>query len=236
MDRTQALDSLDFENRIESNSRMDMGENSRNVLVDKGPGRQTGMNFPPDRRIHNQRLDQDDFGRNDFYQDQNRLRMPRYIEFTKIEGIEKLNGKNFKTWKTDLEIALSERNLWTLVNGERDEREPVNIQDQQLAYKIIYQSCETHVKDMISDTRDPLVAWKKIEETFNPKNMITQINSVLVWRCIALLDMMLVGMILTYTRLENDYFNGHRRVSPSLNGHLQGVLAYTEKIYAQKFA
>jgi hypothetical protein len=178
---------------------MDLGESSRNALVDNGPRREAGMNFPVDGR--NQRLDQTDFARDDLYQDQNRLRqenpvvnrrqdqryrfgpaenfrMPRYVELTKIEGIEKLNGKNFKTWKTDLEIALSERNLWTLVNGERDEREPVDIQDQQLAYKIIYQCCETHIKDMISDTRDALVAWRKIQETFNPKNMITQINSV----------------------------------------------------------
>jgi hypothetical protein len=107
--------------------------------------------------------------------------IPRYEqmqirrELIKIESVEKLNSKNFRTWRKEVRMALEERELLgILVDGEEgyDAR---NITD---AYKIIYVTCGTEMRNLIAQTDSPVQAWKLIIEKFEPKTMMTRIATV----------------------------------------------------------
>jgi hypothetical protein len=97
--------------------------------------------------------------------------------------IEKLKSDNFQTWSTDIELILAEQDLWRAVSGGRkfegkpNERDYTE-QENATVYRVIYQSCDTERKKIIASTRNPKIAWDKICEIFEPRNLICRIQAV----------------------------------------------------------
>ncbi|GFY03538.1 retrovirus-related Pol polyprotein from transposon TNT 1-94 [Trichonephila clavipes] len=90
-------------------------------------------------------------------------------------SIERLNSTNYNTWK-DVRVFLMDRNSWRIITRQEvkpddgaSTKEKRNFESRwDRAYSTIYLSIEKEYQNLISDTRDPIVAWKKLQNHFQP--------------------------------------------------------------------
>lgn len=114
-----------------------------------------------------------------------------------VSIIEKLDHSNYATWVNDIRVVLMEKNCWRIVSGE--EKQPVaktetaaadasateatatdktvsekSVRDftmrQDRAYSTIYLNISKEYRALITDTQDPKVAFKRLEDHFQPKS------------------------------------------------------------------
>ncbi|GFT32686.1 uncharacterized protein TNCV_2641081 [Trichonephila clavipes] len=82
--------------------------------------------------------------------------------------IERLNSTNYNTWKESVRVLLMDRNSRRIITDQEvtpDEnasaKENWNFKSRwDRAYSTIYLSVEKEYRNLISDTCDPIVAWK----------------------------------------------------------------------------
>ena len=89
--------------------------------------------------------------------------------------IEKLNGKNYVSWKYNMKLILMEKGLYRFIT--RDEVEPGendndNIKRQFRArkdrkYSLIALAVETSLQIHIVNTTDPQIAWETLKNQFS---------------------------------------------------------------------
>jgi hypothetical protein len=94
-----------------------------------------------------------------------------------------LKDHNFLTWSTDVEICLKEEKLWNILTKEKKyagypEERDYTEDEKDRVFRILYQSCDEERKRIIADTRDPTIAWEKLRDIFEPRNMICKIESI----------------------------------------------------------
>ncbi|GFY00938.1 retrovirus-related Pol polyprotein from transposon TNT 1-94 [Trichonephila clavipes] len=91
-------------------------------------------------------------------------------------SIEQLNSTNYNTWKEDVRVLLMDRNSWRIITRQEVKpddgafaKEKRNFESRwDRAYSTIYLSIEKEYRNLISDTCDPIVAWKKLQDDFHP--------------------------------------------------------------------
>ncbi|GFT07274.1 retrovirus-related Pol polyprotein from transposon TNT 1-94 [Trichonephila clavipes] len=92
-------------------------------------------------------------------------------------SFERLNSTNYNTWK-DVRVLLMDRNSWRIITGQEvkpddgaSAKEKWNFESRwDRAYSTIYLSIEKEYQNLISDTSDPIVVWKKLQNNFQPHN------------------------------------------------------------------
>ena len=92
-----------------------------------------------------------------------------------ILKIEKLNGKNYQTWKYNIKLILMERGLWGFTK-EGQETPPATTAEASAqrafrlcsdkAYSSIALSIEKNLQVHIQQTTDPLEAWTTLQKHF----------------------------------------------------------------------
>jgi transposase InsO family protein len=97
--------------------------------------------------------------------------------------LEKLNDRNFVAWAISLELTLKEEQLWNLLQGKlknegQFNERGFNERERDRVYRIIFECVDDQRKMMIADTRDPLVAWKKLKDFYEPSNSICKVESI----------------------------------------------------------
>jgi hypothetical protein len=105
------------------------------------------------------------------------------VEQQRAVQIEKLNSKNFRTWRRELELNMKEIGLWSAIIGEIKDagtRWERRFTDKELdkAYHILYQSCDTTHKELIVHEPNPHEAWKIIQRLYNPENATSRLMAV----------------------------------------------------------
>ncbi|GFX62737.1 retrovirus-related Pol polyprotein from transposon TNT 1-94 [Trichonephila clavipes] len=91
-------------------------------------------------------------------------------------SIERLYSTNYNTWKEDVQVLLMDRNSWRIITGQEvkpddsaSAKETRNFESRWgRAYSTIYLSIEKEYQNLILDTCDPIVAWKKLQDHFQP--------------------------------------------------------------------
>ncbi|GFW88302.1 retrovirus-related Pol polyprotein from transposon TNT 1-94 [Trichonephila clavipes] len=92
-------------------------------------------------------------------------------------SIERLNSTNYNTWKEDVRVLLMVRNNWRIITGQEVKPDNGASAKEKLhnfesrrdwAYSTIYLSIEKEYRNLILDTCDPIVAWKKLQDHFQP--------------------------------------------------------------------
>ncbi|GFU18389.1 copia protein [Trichonephila clavipes] len=89
-------------------------------------------------------------------------------------SIEQLNSTNYSICK-DVRVLLMDRNSWRIITGQEvkpdngvSAKGKRNFESRwDRAYSTIYLSIEKEYRNLISDTCDPVVAWKKLDH-FQP--------------------------------------------------------------------
>ena len=94
---------------------------------------------------------------------------------TEITKIEKLNGRNYQSWKYNVKLVLMERGLWGFTQ-EGQETPPAADASAAVknafrlrsdkAYSLIALNVEKDLQVHISSVTDPLAAWKILQERF----------------------------------------------------------------------
>ncbi|KAF8795519.1 Retrovirus-related Pol polyprotein like [Argiope bruennichi] len=89
--------------------------------------------------------------------------------------IEPLDANNYSSWRDDIKVLLMERNCWRIVIGSEikpDETKCKELKDfycrKDKAYSAIYLNISKNYRCIIADIEDPVVAWKRIEDHFQP--------------------------------------------------------------------
>ena len=89
--------------------------------------------------------------------------------------IERLNGRNFQSWKFQMKLVLMEKNLYGFVDGsevrpgeegEESVRRKYKTRSEK-AYSLIAQSVETSLQIHVSSTTDPKEAWEILQGQFS---------------------------------------------------------------------
>ncbi|GFV53101.1 endoplasmic reticulum metallopeptidase 1 [Trichonephila clavipes] len=101
-------------------------------------------------------------------------------------SIERLNSNNYNTWKEGVRVLLMDRNSWMIITGQEDKlddstsaKEKRNFESRwDRAYSTIYLSIENEYWNLISDTCDSIVAWKKLQDQFQPQTR-ARVNGLL---------------------------------------------------------
>ena len=92
-----------------------------------------------------------------------------------ITKIEKLNGKNYQSWKYNVKLVLMERGLWGFTQEGKEvppeETATVAVKNafrlrSDKAYSLIALNVEKHLQVHISGTTEPLEAWKSLQKQF----------------------------------------------------------------------
>ncbi|GFX93744.1 copia protein [Trichonephila clavipes] len=91
-------------------------------------------------------------------------------------SIERFNSTNYNTWKEDVRVLLMDRNSCRIITSQEvkpndgaSAKEKLNFESRwDQAYSTIYLSIEEEYRNLISDTCDPIVAWKKLQDHFQP--------------------------------------------------------------------
>ncbi|KAG8180552.1 hypothetical protein JTE90_018172 [Oedothorax gibbosus] len=109
--------------------------------------------------------------------------------------IEKLNANNYSSWKDDVKVVLMDRGSWQIVVGKEEPPQPYSpvkddadevpesdpafnkayqkqLKDFNLrrdgAYSTIYLSLEKEIRPLVSETDDPVEAFKILQLHFRP--------------------------------------------------------------------
>ena len=92
-----------------------------------------------------------------------------------IAKIDKLNGKNYQSWKYNVKLVLMERGLWSFTQEGKeippDENATNTVKNafqlrSDKAYSLIALNIEKHLQIHISSTTDPLAVWKSLQKQF----------------------------------------------------------------------
>ena len=91
-----------------------------------------------------------------------------------ITKIEKLNGKNYQSWKYNIKLVLMERGLWGFIAGtETAPAETATVQVRNAyrlrsdkAYSLIALSVDKSLQVHITSTADPRIAWETLQKQF----------------------------------------------------------------------
>ena len=91
-----------------------------------------------------------------------------------ITKIEKLNGKNYQSWKYNIKLVLMERGLWGFIAGtETAPAETATVQVRNAyrlrsdkAYSLIALSVDKSLQVHITSTTDPRIAWETLQKQF----------------------------------------------------------------------
>ena len=91
-----------------------------------------------------------------------------------ITKIEKLNGKNYQSWKYNVKLVLMERGLWGFTQGLEtapEESASITVRNayrlrSDKAYSLIALNVEKDLQVHISSITDPRVAWETLQKQF----------------------------------------------------------------------
>ncbi|CAB4020330.1 Retrovirus-related Pol poly from transposon TNT 1-94 [Paramuricea clavata] len=92
-----------------------------------------------------------------------------------ITKIDKLNGKNYQSWKYNVKLVLMERGLWGFTQEGKEippDEDATNAVKNAFqlrsdkAYSLIALNVEKHLQIHISSTTDPLAAWTNLQKQF----------------------------------------------------------------------
>ena len=91
-----------------------------------------------------------------------------------ITKIEKLNGKNYQSWKYNIKLVLMERGLWGFIAGtETAPAETATVQVRNAyrlrsgkGYSLIALSVDKSLQVHITSTTDPRIAWETLQKQF----------------------------------------------------------------------
>ena len=92
-----------------------------------------------------------------------------------ITKIEKLNGRNYQSWKYNVKLVLMERGLWEFTQEGKEQPPEETATDtvkrsfqqrSDKAYSLIALSVEKHLQIHISSTTEPLKAWQNLQKQF----------------------------------------------------------------------
>ena len=91
-----------------------------------------------------------------------------------ITKIEKLNGKNYQSWKYNIKLVLMERGLWGFIAGtETAAAETATVQVRNAyrlrsdkAYSLIALSVDKSLQVHITSTTDLRIAWETLQKQF----------------------------------------------------------------------
>ncbi|CAB4032081.1 Retrovirus-related Pol poly from transposon TNT 1-94, partial [Paramuricea clavata] len=92
-----------------------------------------------------------------------------------ITKIDKLNGKNYQSWKYNVKLVLMERGLWGFTQEGKEippDEDATNAVKNAFqlrsdkAYSLIALNVEKHLQIHISSTTDPLAAWTNLKKQF----------------------------------------------------------------------
>ena len=91
-----------------------------------------------------------------------------------ITKIEKLDGKNYQSWKYNIKLVLMERGLWGFIAGtETAPAETATVQVRNAhrlrsdkAYSLIALSLDKSLQVHITSTTDPRIAWETLQKQF----------------------------------------------------------------------
>ena len=92
-----------------------------------------------------------------------------------ITKIEKLNGRNYQSWKYNMKLVLMERGLWGIAEGTEVKEEDANTDDKakkawklraDKAYSLIALACESDVQIHITSTSCAKDAWNLLKKHF----------------------------------------------------------------------
>ena len=90
------------------------------------------------------------------------------ISVSEITKNEKLNGRNYQSWKFNVKLVLMERGLWGFtLQGQ--ETHPATVRNafclrSDKAYSLITLNVEKDLQIDISSITDPLTAWKILQK------------------------------------------------------------------------
>ena len=97
------------------------------------------------------------------------------ISMSEITKIEKLNGRNYQSWKYNVKLVLMERGLWGFTQ-EGQETPPETDASAAVrnafrlwsdkAYSLIASNVEKDLQIHISSVNDPFTAWKTLQKQF----------------------------------------------------------------------
>ena len=92
-----------------------------------------------------------------------------------ITKIEKLNGRNYQSWKYNIKLVLMERGLWGIAEGTEVKEEEATTDDKakkawklraDKAYSLIALACEPDVQIHITSTSCARDAWTLLKNHF----------------------------------------------------------------------
>lgn len=92
--------------------------------------------------------------------------------------IEPLNRDNYVSWSEDLKALLLEKDSWSIVKGQEESppatataKERKNYQSRvNRGYSTIYLNVSKELRNLISDTENPKIAWETLRDFFQPKS------------------------------------------------------------------
>ena len=96
------------------------------------------------------------------------------MSLTEITKIEKLNGRNYQSWKYNMKLVLMEHGLWGFTQ-EGQETPPADASAvaknafrlrSDKAYSLMVLNVEKNLQVHISSVTDPLAAWKILQKQF----------------------------------------------------------------------
>ena len=98
----------------------------------------------------------------------------RNFSMAEITKIEKLDGKNYQSWKYNIKLVLMEPGLWGFIAGtETAPAETATVQVRNAyrlrsnkAYSLIALSVDKSLQVHITSTTDPRIAWETLQKQF----------------------------------------------------------------------
>jgi hypothetical protein len=92
--------------------------------------------------------------------------------------IEPLNRDNYVSWSEDLKAILLDRDAWEIVKGTEEappDTESLKVRKEyqtrvNRGYSTIYLNTSKELRNLISETENPKVAWDTLKTFFQPKS------------------------------------------------------------------
>ena len=92
-----------------------------------------------------------------------------------ITSVQKLNGSNFLSWATSIEIAFRSQNLWNIISEEGEWR-TLSPNEFYLTLTILRNSMTEEILEEYAELTNPKELWAKISEKFDKKDEVTVVN------------------------------------------------------------
>ena len=98
---------------------------------------------------------------------------------TLMKNCDRLNGKNYRSWKVQMMLHLKDAKLWDVVKvtevttGTRDEIEKWNIRSEEAGVKIML-CINAELLDLVEGEEHGFKVWMKLKEYYEATNMPNQ--------------------------------------------------------------